>query len=39
MELSNLKLKKLYYISLGTSKAPKTKIYYTSPKRVTNKFF
>ena len=23
----------------GTSKAPKAKIYYTSPKKVTNKFF
>ena len=27
------------YIPGGTSKAPKTKIYYTSPKKVINKFF
>ena len=28
-----------FYISGGTSKAPNTKIYYTSPTKVMNKFF
>ena len=28
-----------FYISKRTSKAPKTKNYYISPKRVMNKFF
>ena len=30
---------KVSYVSRRTSKALKTKIYYTSPKKVTNKFF
>ena len=29
----------LSYISGGTSKAPRTKIYYTSPEKVMNKCF
>ena len=29
----------LSYISGGASKAPKTKVYYTSPKKVMDKFF
>ena len=39
MELSSPKLKKISHISGGTSKAPKTKIYNTCPKKVMNKFF
>ena len=36
MEVSSRKLKYFFYISGGTSKASKAKIYYTSPKM--NKF-
>ena len=47
MELSSSRLKKLLYffkksfsyISEGTSKTSKTKIYYASPKKGMNKFF
>ena len=29
----------LFFTSRGTSKAPKTKIFYISPKKAINKFF
>ena len=38
MELASSRLGKTFYISGGTFKAQKNKIYDTSPKKVTNKF-
>ena len=37
--LGNGKIEEIPYVSEGTSKALKIKIYYTSPKKVMNKFF
>ena len=37
--LGNGKIEEIPYVSEGTSKALKTKIYSTSPKKVMNKFF